>query len=75
MPTPYVLGATGEDCTEKVVTLGSSGPPPHTASWKDRITCWVFGLPCAGRSAYVSQFGGMLGNPNRGGFSSPATEV
>ena len=57
------------------VTLGSSGAPPHTASWNDRITCWVSGLPCAGRSAYDSQFGGIAGNPNGGGLSSLATDV
>ena len=63
----------GEACNPKVVALESSGAPPQTASWKDRNTCWVAGLPSVGRAAYDSQFGGIVGNPSGWGFSSLGT--
>src|ERR1700752_2360313 len=74
-PPPLVFGAIGEDCTENVAALGESVAPPHTASWKDRNSCCVFGLPCAGRSSYYSQLGVTVGNPNAGRLSWVGTEA
>ena len=69
------FGSSGDGATENVVTLGSSGAPPHTASWKDRITCWKSGLPSLARSFKDCQLGGSAGYPSDGGLSSPGTDT